>query len=169
MPVDEEIEACVRADYARLVAVVAVVTGSRASAEDAVQEAFAKAWERAARGQRFDHLAAWVVTVALNHARSGHRRKTSERNALARNAMERTTARAEAATESDTDNALVVRDALSTLAGRQRDCVVLFYFLDLDVATVARVLGISEGTVKSALSRARQKLAVLLGTRALEG
>jgi DNA-directed RNA polymerase specialized sigma24 family protein len=43
--------------------------------------------------------------------------------------------------------------------------VVLFYLLDLDVATVAGLLGISEGTVKTALSRARQKLAVLLDGR----
>jgi RNA polymerase sigma factor (sigma-70 family) len=161
MTVDEEIEACVRAEYGRLVGVVAVVTGSHAQAEDAVQEAFAKAWERARKGQHFDHLAGWVVTVALNHARSGRRREGSEKRAV-----ERLGARVGA--ERDADDAIVVRAALSTLARRQRDCVVLYYFLDLDVATVAKVLEISDGTVKSALSRARGKLAVLLGERALE-
>jgi RNA polymerase sigma factor (sigma-70 family) len=161
MPADGEVEACVRAEYGRLVGVVAVVTGSRAQAEDAVQEAFAKAWERARKGQHFDHLAGWVVTVALNHARSGRRREGSEKRAV-----ERLGARV--ASESDADDAMVVRAALSTLARRQRDCVVLYYFLDLDVATVAKVLDISQGTVKSALARARNKLAVLLGKRALE-
>jgi len=63
---------------------------------------------------------------------------------------------------------MVVRDALDGLARRQRDAVVLYYLLDLDVATTARVLGISEGTVKSALSRAREKLAVLLREPELE-
>ena len=163
MGADEEIESCVRAEYSRLVGVVAVVSGSRASAEDAVQEAFAKAWERARRGQEFEHLAGWVVTVALNHARSGHRRRSSERKAI-----ERLAARPVADSASAVDDAAVVRSALSSLARRQRDAVVLYYFLDLDVATVANVLGISKGTVKSALARARRKLAVVLGERALE-
>jgi RNA polymerase sigma-70 factor, ECF subfamily len=159
----DEIEECVRAEYARLVGVVTFVTGSRPKAEDAVQEAFAKAWERAGKGERFDHLAAWVVTVALNHARSGRRREVSEQRAL-----ERLGSRAMRESTHDTDDALVVRAALADLARRQRDCVVLYYFLDLDVATVSQVLGVSEGTVKSALARARSRLAVLLGQRTLE-
>jgi RNA polymerase sigma-70 factor (ECF subfamily) len=48
------------------------------------------------------------------------------------------------------------------LAARQRDAVVLFYLLDLDVATVSNLLGVSDGTIKSALSRARRTLADVL-------
>ncbi len=55
MPADDEVEACVLAEYGRLVGVVAVVTGSRSTAEDAVQEAFAKAWERTAKGHISEH------------------------------------------------------------------------------------------------------------------
>jgi DNA-directed RNA polymerase specialized sigma24 family protein len=77
----DEVEACVRRDYARLVRAVAVVTASTPAAEDAVQEAFARAWERASRGKEFSHLAGWVATVALNLARSGRRRLLVERRA----------------------------------------------------------------------------------------
>lgn len=79
MAMTAEIERCIEAEYKRLVGVVSLVTGSVALAEEAVQEAFARAWERAQRGQDFDHLAGWVATVALNQARSGRRRLTTER------------------------------------------------------------------------------------------
>jgi RNA polymerase sigma-70 factor (ECF subfamily) len=43
--------------------------------------------------------------------------------------------------------------------------VVLFYFLDQSVATIARELNVAEGTVKAALHRARALLAELLTER----
>jgi RNA polymerase sigma-70 factor (ECF subfamily) len=158
MAVDGELQRCVRTHYARLVSVVTIVTGSRDLAEDAVQEAFARAWERTQRGETFDHLAAWVATVALNYARSGRRRRRSERHAL-----QKLGHRPPSLPNVDApDIALVVRSALDGLAARQRDAVVLYYLLDVDVATTAALLGVSEGTVKTALSRARQRLAELL-------
>ncbi len=56
----------------------------------------------------------------------------------------------------------VVREAVDDLPWRQRDVVCLYYFLDLDVATVAELLDVSQGTVKTALSRARTRLAANL-------
>jgi RNA polymerase sigma-70 factor, ECF subfamily len=82
--IEAEIEGCIRGEYARLVGAVSMVIGSVALAEEAVQEAFARAWERARRGRTFDHLAGWVATVALNNARSGRRRGASERRAIER-------------------------------------------------------------------------------------
>jgi RNA polymerase sigma-70 factor, ECF subfamily len=155
---EDEFEACVREEYSRLVQVLAVATGSRAVAEDSVQEAFARAWERSVRGYEFSSLAGWVATVALNHARSGWRRRASEREIARRLTVEVEIRRS----EPDRTLVTVLRDAVAGLPGRQRDAVVLYYLLDLDVATVAAVLGVSIGTVKSALARAREKLVVLL-------
>jgi len=56
-----------------------------------------------------------------------------------------------------------VERALVSLPPRQREVAVFHYFLDLDVAEVASILAVPEGTVKSALHRARRSLA-----RALE-
>jgi len=164
--VDAEIEECIRTEYARLVAVVSVTTRSEAQAEDSVQEAFARAWERSRRGHEFDHLAGWVVTVALNHSRSGHRRRQSEQRALAR--LHRSTGPPEPDAATSIDLRVVVRAAVEGLAPRQRDAVLLYYLLDLDVATTACVLDVSEGTVKTALSRARAHLAAALGDQELE-
>jgi RNA polymerase sigma-70 factor (ECF subfamily) len=71
-------------DYPRIVGAVALVAGSRAAAEDAVQEALARAWERAERGERIDSLPAWVTRVAVNLSRSGFRRLRAELRARER-------------------------------------------------------------------------------------
>lgn len=157
MDLDAELERCVREEYPRLVRVVSLVTGSTPIAEDAVQEALARAWERASRGERFTHLPGWVVTVALNQARSGHRRTASEREVRRRLA-----ASSNGSSPPPGEAPAAVRAAITELPRRQRDVVVLFYLLDLDVAGTAELLGVSTGTVKTALARARSRLAVLL-------
>jgi RNA polymerase sigma factor (sigma-70 family) len=56
-----------------------------------------------------------------------------------------------------------VRDAVQELPDRLRVVVLLHYFADLPVATVARQLEKSEGTVKRDLFDARQRLSAILG------
>src|SRR5947199_10307157 len=77
------IRAFVVEDYPRIVSGLSVMCGSRAAAEDAVQHALAKAWERSERGERIDQLAGWVTVVARNDLRSWFRRVLAERRARA--------------------------------------------------------------------------------------
>jgi RNA polymerase sigma-70 factor (ECF subfamily) len=56
-----------------------------------------------------------------------------------------------------------VEQALARLSQRQREVTVLRYYLVMDVNEIAGVLGITEGTVKTQLFRARRALAELLG------
>lgn len=58
--------------------------------------------------------------------------------------------------------AVDVRDALARLAPRQCLAVSLFYLADLSTAEVAAAMDISEGTVKSTLSEARERLRTIL-------
>jgi RNA polymerase sigma-70 factor (ECF subfamily) len=141
--------------YPRLVAAVALVCGSRPAAEDAVQEALLRAWERSEKGEEIESLNAWVTTVSLNVARSGLRRLMAERRARSRIGRD-------FVPETSADRVDVER-ALSSLPRRQREAVVLRYYLQMDTREVAEVLGIHEGTVKSTLSRARTALAGALG------
>jgi len=143
--------------YPRLVAAVALVCLSHAAAEDAVQEALLRAWERSEKGEEIQHLNAWVATVALNLARSGLRRVIAERKARSRLAA----AYHEGA--GPTGDRVDVERALATLPRRQREAVVLRYYLQMDTREVAEVLHTSEGTVKSTLFRARTALASELG------
>lgn len=151
--------------YPRLVAGVALVAGSRPAAEDAVQEALARAWERSERGEEIESLTAWVTAVSLNLARSRLRRVVAERRA-----RERMGSRAGTAVMGplEAGERIDVLRALAALPRRQREATVLRYYLGLNVAEVASALGVHEGTAKTTLFRARQALAAALGERDME-
>jgi RNA polymerase sigma-70 factor, ECF subfamily len=144
-------------DYSRIVAGIALVAGSRPAAEDAVQEALARAWERSLRGEPIYRLEAWVTTVAMNLARSRLRRIRAEWRARGRRPATPAAAPAPGPERAD------LRRALEALPRRQREVTVLHYYLDLDVAEVARTLGVSRGAVKASLHVARRALARSLG------
>jgi len=153
-----QLEQFVEAEYAHVVRTVALVCGDVSFAEDAVQNALAAALDTTRRGGRIDDLAAWVVVVAINSSRRRLRRAELERSALYLLAqLQREEAPAFDGRFAD------LRIGLLALPLRQRQAVVLYYLHDLDVPAVARALGVSVGTIKTALFRARQSLA-----RALE-
>ena len=130
-------------------------------AEDLVQEALLRAWERARRGEAVISLHAWVTTVATNLARSQLRRQQAERRAMARLLgawPEWLVGQAGAAAGLVDDHVDELRELLAGLPRRQREVLVLHYVADLDVASIAKLLGIGVGTVKSSLSRGRQAI-----------
>lgn len=143
--------------YPRLVAGVALIAGSRAAAEDAVQEALARAWERTDRGEQIESLPAWITRVAVNLSKSRLRRLRAEARARER------IARAAGAAALDTEVRLDIEHALAALPRRQREVTVLRYYLGLDVEETAATLEVSPGTVKTCLFRARRALAAALG------
>jgi RNA polymerase sigma-70 factor (ECF subfamily) len=153
-----------------LVAAIALVSGSRAAAEDAVQEALARAWERTDRGERIESLRAWVVTVALNLVRSAFRRMRGERRARERLGPDRGVAGlwlpGSGVVPVGSEDRIDVSRAVAALPRRQREATVLRYYLDLDVSEIAAALHVSEGTVKATLFRARRTLSRSLGEHA---
>jgi RNA polymerase sigma-70 factor (ECF subfamily) len=153
----EAFEQFYRDDYSRIVYGVTASVGDKDVAADAVDEALARAWNRVRRGHDIDSIAAWVRVVAMNVYRDAHRKQVVEdryRAALVR-------------TQLDTSHeawhlSVYVREVLSELSPRQREVAVLYVICDLPVATIASELGISVGTVKSMLSRARTALVATL-------
>jgi RNA polymerase sigma-70 factor, ECF subfamily len=141
-------------EYPRVVAAVALVSGSESAAEDAVQEALLRAWDRSRRGYEIGSVAGWVTTVALNLSRSGLRRIIAERKARHRLGMR--------SADAPSADRLDVARAVSLLPRRQREVVVLRYLLDMTTSEAAETMRVSEGTVKSQLARARAALATML-------
>ena len=135
-----------------------MITGSMAAAEDAVQEALARAWERSERGERIESLPAWVTRVAVNLSKSRLRRMRVE-------ARHRDISEHQVPDGSGTasDTRIDVTRALADLPRRQREITVLRYYLGLNVAEIADTLELHEGTVKTSLFRARAALATALG------
>ncbi len=134
--------------------------GSRAAAEDAVQEALARAWERSLHGEDIRNLEAWVRTVAVNLSRSAIRRVLAERRAGDRL---RLAGRLGGLAPEPSADRVDVLEALAHLPRRQREATVLRYYLGLDVAEISAALGVLEGTTKTTLHRARRALAARLG------
>jgi RNA polymerase sigma-70 factor (ECF subfamily) len=143
--------------YPKLVAGLTLVSGSRAAAEDAVQEALARWWERSSRGLHIESPEAWMTTVALNLARSRLRRLRAERRAHDRLGA--------GSVPEPAPDVADLRRALAQLPRREREAVVLHYYLDLPVAEVAAIQGVTDGTVKTSLHRARGRLAETLAER----
>jgi RNA polymerase sigma-70 factor, ECF subfamily len=152
---DDDFEDFYQASYPRLVGQLTVMTGSLEDAEDAVQEAFARASTRWPRLRAYDAPEAWVRRVALNLATSGLRRARRQLAALARLG----TASGEPAQATDR---LAIQAGLRRLSLRHRQVLVLHYGADLPVEEVARQLQVPTGTVKSRLARARAALGAYL-------
>ena len=150
---DETIRDFLETSYPRLVAAVALVAGGRDAAEDAVQEALARAWERAGT-EEIRSLPAWVTRVSLNLSRSRWRRLRAESRAVERLRGAREQLQADPRPD--------IEQALARLSRRQREVTVLRYYLAMDVGEIAGVLDITEGTVKTQLFRARRALSELL-------
>ena len=138
-------------NYGRLVIQVYAVTGNLADAEDAVQEAFARASVRWGRVGGYNSPEGWVRRVALNLAFPALRRARRLLEVLRR-------APAPPVPPLPADSLALV-EALKALPLGFRQVLVLHYLADLPVERVAGELGIAVGTVKSRLSRAREALA----------
>jgi RNA polymerase sigma-70 factor (sigma-E family) len=140
----------------RIVRTVALVVRDPALAEDAVAEAFARAWARWAQVRTHDRPGAWVTRVALNECNSRFRRRRVERRkaqAIARPDH----------THDPEPRASEVWQAVGRLPEHERTLIALRYIADLPQAEIAAVMGIPSGTVASGLHRGRRRLGVDLG------
>jgi len=135
-----------------------MITGDRSNAEDAVQDAIIKAWRR--RDEPIDRLVAWITVVASNEARSSKRREAAQQRATDRLAGQVSDGQQEPLLDEE------LSAALAGLPVRERQAAVLFYVFDLAVADVASAMSVTDGTVKTLLSRARGHLAQSLDTSA---
>jgi RNA polymerase sigma-70 factor, ECF subfamily len=146
------------ASYPTLIHQLTMMTRSRSLAEDLVQEAFVKCWQRWSHVRTLSDPAAWVRIVAVRQLISYERRQRVWRRIAPRLANGRAV---DEMPHVDTD----LWDAIAALPVHQRAALVLHYVEDLALEDIARESGVSVGTVKSRLSRARASLSQTLGTR----
>ena len=137
----------------RVVRTVALVIRDAALAEDAVAEAFARAWSRWRKVRTLDKPASWVTRVALNECNSRFRHKRVERRKA------HALARPDRADDPE-PGAGHVWEAVARLPEQERTLIALRYIADLRQADIAEVLGIPAGTVASGLNRGRRRLGI---------
>jgi RNA polymerase sigma-70 factor (sigma-E family) len=131
--------------YLPMVRLAYALVGSREIAEELVQDAFARVYER---WRRIDQPAAYLRTAVVNGCKNEHRRRRT-RKRLAPD-PERATATPPASVD--------FLDDLRMLTPRQRTAVVLRYHEGLGEAEIAAAMGVRPGTVKSTLHRALELL-----------
>jgi RNA polymerase sigma-70 factor (ECF subfamily) len=135
--------------------------GTRHEAEDSVQTAFLRVWQRAARWEPNAKFSTWLYRVLYNLCMDQLR----ARHATSIEPLEGEFVEAladEAPSSEDCVSGLQrdarVRAALDRLPVRQRAALVLCYYEERSQAEASALLGISEGALESLLSRGRATL-----------
>jgi RNA polymerase sigma-70 factor (ECF subfamily) len=162
VPAAEDFDSFYRGTRQRVLSCVYLVTGDLGEAQDAVQEAYMKAWLRWDTIGRYDEPESWVRLVACRHATSRWRSMRSRLRAHGRLGL-----MPESTAGPATDTVEIVA-ALKQLPEEQRVALALHYLVGLAVAEVAIQTGAPVGTVKSRLARGRRALAGVLALEALE-
>lgn len=150
-----------RQEAVSLVRLARIFTDDRASAEDIVQEAFIRLFRAADRIHDADRTVAYLRSIVLNLARDQNRRglmSLRHQDAMidlrSPEGPDEHIARNESQAE--------VLDALTSLSARQRDCLVLRFYLELSESEIAETLAISPNSVKTHCRRGLEALSHIL-------
>jgi RNA polymerase sigma-70 factor (sigma-E family) len=156
VPAGQLVDELYRGHALRLTRMALLLVGDRPSAEDVVQEAFLGLFRGLGRLQDPDRAVAYLRASVLNGSRSVLRSRKRAR--LRRVTHDPAVWSAEAAALDGEDRRAVLQ-AVAVLPQRQREVLVLRYFLDLTDNEIAADLGVSRGTVVSTAARALASLA----------
>ncbi len=129
-------------------------------ADDLAQETLMKAWAKRDSFQQGTNLRAWLFTILRNTFYSHFRKRRRE---VSDSDGEHAARLASRPTQ---DHALALKDfvtALHTLPEDQREALVLVGGAGLSYEEAAEICGVAIGTVKSRVSRARAKIAEIMG------
>jgi RNA polymerase sigma-70 factor (sigma-E family) len=162
----EHVTSLYQAHALGLVRLAVVLLGDKPTAEDVVQDAFVGLYRRWRALGDHDRALAYLRASVVNGCRMVHRQR-STRDRI-RSAASPGLYQPDRDAESAEATALIgeehreVMAALHQLPARQREAVILRYWLDLSEDEAARVMRVSRGAVKSATSRGRAALGRML-------
>ncbi|MCL2677449.1 MAG: sigma-70 family RNA polymerase sigma factor [Clostridiales bacterium] len=154
-PVDcriSETEETVKRNENRLLRAALAIMGSKADAEDVVQDVFLKLFEKQPRFETPEHETAWLLTVTANLCKtrlsSPWRKKTVP---LLADYPAQTGAQQN------------ILEAVLSLPAKYRAIIHLFYYEGYSTKEIAEITQQKESTVRQQLTRARRALKAFLG------
>ena len=147
----EDFEAFVTKHENTLYRTALAVMGNVSDAEDVVQEAFLRAYEKAPEFQSEEHEKAWLIRVTVNLCNSRLRSPWRKRRLPLLNSYP--------ASEPEQHELL---EQIVALEPKYRTVIHLFYYEGYSVKDISELTGQKEATVRSHLTRARQKLKLVL-------
>lgn len=154
---DRELEELYRRRHAAFQVMLASVTGSAESAQDVVQEAFARALRKQGDFRGDGSLEGWVWRIAFRVALGSKGSRELAVDELPEVGL----------VHAERDPALAA--AVRGLSPQRRLVVFLRYFADLSYGDIGGVLGLAEGTVAATLSQAHQQLGETLTLEEVAG
>ena len=160
-------EALYRTHSGRLFGLVSRMLGSAPEAEDVLQEIFVSAHRKMGGFRGESSLGTWLYRIAVNHCLD-HLRSRGARMSRATESLDQEEAFEPAAAEPAIPSAISRIDLERAIAQLPHGCRAAFILHDvdgLDHREVAETLGISEGTSKSQVHKARMRLRRLLTAR----
>jgi RNA polymerase sigma-70 factor (ECF subfamily) len=147
----------------RMKSVAMNLTGNVADAEDAVQEAFLRAYRSAASFKGDSALSTWIHRIVVNVCHDQHRRRSVRPEGRTVDLDDAALPRFEASAH-DHPLRLALEQCLDRLEPRQRDVFVLFEVEGFTHREIGGVLGMPEGTSKALLFEARRSLRKVLSS-----
>jgi len=137
--------------YPAMVAIAHSVLGDRHLAEDAAQQAFAKAAVKLPQLKKESRFANWLAVICRNIAKDIARRTENLHSTDDLSIV--------AAKSSNDETAEVVREAISKLSASARELVFLRFYDGMSYEQISAVLGVSEQAINGRLRRAKKKMA----------
>lgn len=127
------------------------ILGDPQEAEDVVQDTFLRLWEKAPIFESPAHERAWLLKVAVNGCKSRLRAPWRRRTAPLLDSYP----------AADPEEQAVL-EVIQSLPPKDRTVLHLYYYEGYQTAEIAAMTGWREGTVRSRLARARDRLRELL-------
>ena len=134
-------------------------------AEDITQETFLKAYQKLSTLKEPQSFAGWLYVIAANYCSTWHRKKRLWTQSLENTnsaALERTTYSGYIVAENERvameTQREVVKKLLAKLQESERTVISLYYLGEMNYEEISRFLGVSVGTVKTRIYRARRRL-----------
>jgi RNA polymerase sigma-70 factor (ECF subfamily) len=155
---DNAFDQVVRRHEAQLLRIAYRILGNWADAEDVAQDVFLRLHRRGLDFPNEGARGAWLCRVAVNLC-IDRSRMVRPKDDLRELRSSNPSAEAELLRD---EQKRLLMTALSTLPAKERAAVVLREIEDLPTAEVAAILGSAEGTVRSQVSKAMNRLRVLL-------
>jgi RNA polymerase sigma-70 factor, ECF subfamily len=152
----------VRRHEDRIFSMALRMTGDRADALDATQDTFILAFRQAHRFRGESAFGTWLYRIGINACRDLLRRKKRQPTPEEHPPEDGYALRASPSVDEEVVTRLEVKQALSALSDEYREAVAMHDLGGVPYDEIARVTGVSVGTVKSRISRGRRKLAELL-------
>jgi RNA polymerase sigma-70 factor (ECF subfamily) len=140
--------------YPAMVAIAHSILGDRHLAEDAAQQAFAKAALKLPQLKKESRFAGWLAVICRNVAKDMARNVGAGLRVCPTDDLSMIAAKSR-----DDDTTEAVREAISKLSASARELIFLRYYDGMSYEQISSVLGISEQAINGRLRRAKKKMA----------